>query len=217
MSLSFHRMFRLLATGCLAICVTVPAAADVLYENGPIRADQDAWTINFGFVVSDSFTITTPNATVNGLQFGGWIFPGDVIESVEVSITSNEFGGTTYFDQQVSLTQSDCEVNHLGLWTCLETGTFSGVNLGQGTYFINLQNAVTNNGDPAYWDENSGIGCQSQGCPSQASESSVGTIPSESFSILGSSGGGTVPEPGSLLLFGSGVVAAFGFLRCKLG
>jgi len=209
-------MFRFLALASLTVAATLPASADVLYENGPIRADQEAWTINFGFIVSDSFTISSPNATVNGLQFGGWVFPGDVIESVEVSITSDEFGGTTYFDQQVPLIQSDCEANHLGLWTCLETGTFSGVNLGQGTYFINLQNAVTNNGDPAYWDENTGIGCHSEGCPSQASESSVGTINSESFSILGSSGGATVPEPGSLLLFGSGVVAGIGFLRRKL-
>ena len=43
----------------------------------------------------------------------------------------------------------------------------------------NLQNAVVNTGDPVYWDENSG--------PSLASESSVGTIPSESFTILSES------------------------------
>ncbi len=27
-----------------------------IYENGPINGNTDAWTINFGFVVSDSFT-----------------------------------------------------------------------------------------------------------------------------------------------------------------
>ena len=36
-----------------------------------------------------------------------------------------------------------------------------------------------------YWDENSGTGCQSDGCPSLADESSIGTVPSEAFSILG--------------------------------
>lgn len=211
------RSCSLVVAAILAVVtLAAPASADVLYENGPIRADQEAWTINFGFIVSDSFTISSPNATVNGLQFGGWVFPGDVIESVEVSITSDEFGGTTYFDQQVSLIQSDCQANHLGLNTCLETGMFSGVDLAQGTYFVNLQNAVVSNDDPAYWDENTGIGCHSQGCPSQASESSVGTINSESFTILGSAGGATVPEPGSLLLFGSGAAAAFGLLRRKL-
>ncbi len=42
---------------------------------------------------------------------------------------------------------------------------------------MNLGNAVANNGDPVYRDQNSG--------PSLASQNSVGTIPSESFSILG--------------------------------
>ena len=208
---------RSLSFATMVAALSLPASADVLYENGPIRADQEAWTINFGFIVSDSFTISSPNATVNGFQFGGWVIPGDVIESVELSITSSEFGGTTYFDRQVSLIQSDCEGNHLGLLTCLETASFGDVNLAEGTYWVNLQNAVVNNNnDPAYWDENTGIGCHSEGCPSQASESSVGTIPSESFTILGTSGGGTIPEPGSLLLFGSGVVAAVSFIRRKL-
>jgi hypothetical protein len=27
-----------------------------VYENGPINGNTDAWTINFGFVVSDTFT-----------------------------------------------------------------------------------------------------------------------------------------------------------------
>jgi uncharacterized repeat protein (TIGR03803 family) len=37
-----------------------------------------------------------------------------------------------------------------------------------------------------YWDENSGVGCQSPGCPSQAQENTLGTIPSEAFSLEGS-------------------------------
>ena len=53
-----------------------------------------------------------------------------------------------------------------------------------------MQNAVIPSGDPVYWDENSGVGCQSSGCPSQAYESAVGTIPSESFDITG----GYAPE-----------------------
>ena len=34
--------------------VAVPALAD--YNNGPINGTNDAWTINFGYVVSDTFT-----------------------------------------------------------------------------------------------------------------------------------------------------------------
>jgi hypothetical protein len=72
-----------------------------------------------------------------------------------------------------------------------------------------------NSGDPIYWDENSG--------PSSASENEVGTIPSESFTLLGSSSTGTttttgtdsVPELGSIVLFASGVLSVAGALRRK--
>ena len=99
-----------------------------------------------------------------------------------------------------------------------ETGSFNGPTLGNGTYWLNLSNAVANTGDPVYWDENSGMGCTSPGCPSQASENSVGTIPSESFTLLGSStsGGGTVPEPGSLLLVAGGFISLAGVLRRRM-
>jgi len=195
----------------------LPASAQILYEDGPINGETDAWTINFGFVVSDTFTISTGNSTVTGMSFGAWLFPGDVLESVEVSFTSEEFGGHTYFDQVANFTASNCFMNGFGFNVCEETGMFvNGPTLPNGTYWMNLTNAVVNDGDPVYWDENSGIGCHSPGCPSEPSQNSGGTIAAESFSILGtSSGSGTVPEPASLFLFASGVVAAAGALRRK--
>lgn len=163
----------------------VPLGDDVLYDNGPINGTTDAWTINSGFVVSDTFTVPNGGAPVNGLTFGAWVFPGDVLHAVEISITSSEFGGTTYTDQVVNFTQSSCSGNQYGFNVCTETGSnFTGPNLTAGTYWVNLQNAVVDTGDPIYWDENSGIGCGSQGCPSLASENSVGTIPSEAFTVL---------------------------------
>jgi hypothetical protein len=72
---------------------------------------------------------------------------------------------------------------------------------------------VVNDGDPIYWDENSG--------PSSASENTVGTIASEAFTILGGTTTtcfdcGPDPEPGTAVLFGTGVLAAVGVLRRKL-
>jgi hypothetical protein len=113
------------------------------------------------------------------MSFAAWMAPGDVLDSAEVSITSSENGGTSYFDQIVSFTQSGCIGNEFGYNVCTETASFNGPALNSGTYWLNLQNASSAAGDPIYWDENSG--------PSQASESTVGTIPSESFTILGSS------------------------------
>ena len=208
----FHSSSRaVLATLCLVFLTSVAVSAQVLYDNGAINGETDAWPINFGFVVSDSFVISTGNSTINGLSFNAWLFPGDLLESVEVDITSEPFGGTTYFDQQVSITQqSNCFDNEFGHLVCNETASFNGPTLGNGTYFLNLKNAMSNTGDPVYWDENSGIGCTSPGCPDQG----VGTIPSESFTLLGSSSGnGSVPEPSSLALLATGAFGIAGILR----
>lgn len=200
----------LLDSACLvALCLAVtPAIAQQdLYDNGPTDGNTLGWVFNLGFNPSDSFTLNSA-ATVNGLQFAAWLFPGDVLETAEVSITSSEFGGTTYFSQVVSFTQTGCVLNLSNYDVCNETGSFSPINLNAGSYWMNLQNGVVNDGDPVFWDQNSG--------PSQASESSLGTIPSESFTIMGSRGGaGTTPEPSSILLVASGGVGIFEVVRRK--
>jgi hypothetical protein len=120
----------------LTLCLTlsaVPTAAQVLYENGPINGNTDAWTINFGFVVSDTFTISTGSSTITGLSFGAWLTPGDTLESVEVSLTSSEFGGTVYFDGIVPVRQSGCALNSYSFDVCTETGSFTATVLNNGT------------------------------------------------------------------------------------
>lgn len=205
----------LIASICVTVLLALPATAGTLYENGPINGEVDAWTINFGFVMSDSIEISTGQSTITGLSFGAWLSPGDHLESVEVSFTQYPYGGTTYFDQVVNFTASGCFVNQYNYDVCTETGSFHGFTLGDGTYYLNLQNAVSTAGDPVYWDENSGIGCHSPGCPSLAG-SGLGTDPSEAFSVLGTPGTGTTPEPDSLALFATGVIGAWALLRRKL-
>ena len=203
-------------SAAFALVLTLSSfAQNNVYDNGPTNGTVDAWTINFGFIVSDTFTLGT-QSDVNGLNFAAWLFPGDVLESAELSITSSEFGGTTFFDGVVNFSQSNCTSNQFGFNVCQENGSFNSVNLNPGTYWLNLQNAVVNTGDPVYWDENGG--------PSSASENSLGTIPSESFTVLGAdtsttcwgcgcrNSPGCAPEPGSLTLSLSGVTTIFGVL-----
>ncbi len=208
----------LLFVACFALVIVRPVWAGILYENGPINGETDAWTINFGFVVSDSFTISTGTSTVNGMSFGAWLFPGDTLESAEVTLSSQPDSGTIYFDGTVSFTQSGCFLNHYNYDICTETSIFNGPNLANGTYWVSLQNAVDTNNEPVYWDENSGVGCHSPGCPSLAAPGSgEGTLPSEAFTILGSANsGGSTPEPTSLLLFASGVLGIAGLINRKL-
>jgi hypothetical protein len=158
---------------------------EVIYENGPVNGTTDAWTINFGYIVSDTFV---PNDSgVAGLDFYVWEFPGDALSSVQWSITSTPFGGTIYGSGTVSgssLTDTFISTNQYGydIDKVSASGLSVAVTSGS-TYWVNLFNATVPSGNPVFWDENSGVGCQSTGCPSQAYESAYGTIPSEAFDI----------------------------------
>jgi len=205
----------------IAMMLSVPAAAQAVYNNGPINGNNDAWTINLTFAVSDTFTIANGGSSITGLSFGAWLSPGDTLTSAEVSITSLENGGTTYFDQMVNFTASSCANNEFGFVICDETASFNAGNFSNGTYWLNIQNAQIPGGDPVYWDQNSGVGCTSPGCPSSASDNFQGTIESESFTILGSassssSSTSSVPEPSSLMLFASGALGLGALVRRKL-
>jgi len=189
----------------LALAVMPASAQFIIYNNGPANGSVDAWTINFGYIVSDTFTLASTN-TVSGFDFTVWAYPGDTALTVDWSITSAEFGGTTYGSGTASLTSSFISSNQYGY--DIDSLSASGLNVvvGAGTYWLNLQNATTAFGDPLFWDENSGL--------SSASESAIGTIASEAFDIRGQ--GPESPEPSSILLFGSGILGLAGLLRRKL-
>jgi hypothetical protein len=73
-----------------------------VYTNLPANGTVNAWTINFGFAASDS--VTTSMGTIDHFCFYLWTPSGSTPLSAEVSVTSSEFGGTTYFDENVNLT-----------------------------------------------------------------------------------------------------------------
>jgi hypothetical protein len=174
-----------------------PPPANEVYDNGPINGDVNAWTINFGYSVSDSLEILR-TSQVSGISFGAWLYPGDTITTVEVQIGGGAFGGNL-LDEIVPVTQSDCVDNACGYAVCTENAAFDPRWLWTScwfgscpaTYWVTLQNAVVSTpGDPAFWDENFGAGCGGflginfQTCPSSAfSSSTIGPIPSEAFTL----------------------------------
>ena len=210
---------RIASLSLLALCLTlaaVPAMAQSdVYDNGPVDGQDLGWTINFGFSVSDTITFSGPTA-VTGASFWAWLIPGDTLTSVEFQIGAAAFGNEL-MDQTLNVTATNCFSNQFGYNVCDETASFNGggVNLDAGTYWMTLSNASVPSGDPAYWDMNSG--------PSRAQENTIGTIPSESFTLWGPGSTttitvttGTTPEPSSIVLFGSGILGLAGILRRKL-
>ncbi len=147
------------------------ASATVLYTNGPINGTINAWTINFGFEVEDSFTLST-TATVAGIVFGGWTEPGEVITSVDWGIAAT--WGSFADDGTAAVTTGAYFGQDYGYDIYTYSFRITPTPLAAGTYYLTLQNAAATNGDPAYWDENDG--------PSTALENTVGSIGSESFS-----------------------------------
>lgn len=194
---------------------TMCSGADNVYCNQKgINGNSDGWTINYGFSVTDSFTVGA--GTITGADFGVWLNPGDSVTQVDWAIGSVAYGtdlgsGTAAVSQgpadECGGGSCDLGLNSYGYDVqSLEFSFGSGISLGGGTYWITLLNAKAPSGDPIYWDENSG--------PSSAAENSVGTIPSEAFAIDGQTG---VPEPGTLaFLGGSGLLLLGGALRRKL-
>ena len=200
----------LLTIVCLVLAVS-PAMADTLFNNGPYNGTVDAWTINFGFSVSDSFTCGGANGcSVEDFHMVNWNIPGFVTTGAEIQLGASSFG-TDYADLTLAPSGStDLGGNQFGYELWQYDFTFANVQVPNGTSWVTLSNATDSGGNPVYWDENSG--------PASAYENSVGSIASEAFTITGTSsgGGGTTPEPSSIMLFGSGILGLAGVLRRKL-
>jgi hypothetical protein len=204
----------LTAVPAFAVSITV---APPLYNNTtPYSYTTGSYQVSDdGYAVTDSFTLKQA-ATVNGATFVLWVPDGDWSDdapsSVDWEITSGMFSGTMALGKAVSLPNTSCGTSSGGdSVICDESISIPSLPLAAGTYYFQLSNAVTGDGDPVGWDESDGLSLAYQNIPLAVDP----PIPSETFHILGDTGP-VVPEPSSFLLLGSGLAGLAGLLKRKL-
>ncbi len=202
----------LLTIVCLVLAVS-PAMASTLYDNGPANGTNDAWTINFGFAVSDSYALSG-GTNVTGMNVVYWDASStDLLTTVDYQFGSSSFGGNIHTSG--AATNQFISTNQFGYFLYSASFAVSNSDFNGANGFVTLSNACSTSGcsvsNPIYWDENSG--------PSTAYENTLGL---DSFGSVHADRRhqhrhhGTTPEPSSIMLFGSGILGLAGVLRRKL-
>lgn len=137
----------------------LPVSSVVCFDNGP-NDDLDAFTINFGFEVTNSFTLPEDTYLSNA-TFVTWGSPGDQLTALDYLITtgSSPWGSTALSGSGVS---PDCTFQYTnGFGFDISSCTFLIDDSSQylfpanTVFWLQIQNAVASNGDPIYWAESS--------------------------------------------------------------
>jgi hypothetical protein len=206
-----RKLWYIVAIGVLVVSASaVPAKADTIveYDNGPLNGNGVAYAISFGFSVSDSFPGPDGLTTLTGATIGLWVLLGDKPLTVDWSIGTSFFGSDVASGTSI-LTNKPDFTNSFGYRVFTSSFSFGILPfLQQVTYYLTLQNATSVHGNAVLWDQNNG--------PSQAMDSSLGSVPSETFQIIGNHISDQVPEPTSILLLGTGLLGLAGGIRKRL-
>jgi PEP-CTERM motif len=195
----------------------------VLYDDGPTNGAVNAVFIDgpgagpFSQTISDGFTATGSGA-ISSINFGIWVPTGTTPTSISWWIGSmGAFSTNVTSGKQPNVTDTFLLSNGFG-YDVYEATIFSpGGSLSAGTqYWLTLGGANDSAGTQFdAWDVNGGpASCSFAVGGNPIGDCGLGSPEGEAFTIYGTSS--TTPEPGSLMLLGSGVVGLAGFLRRKL-
>jgi len=195
----------------LSLAVSPSFADTTLYTNGPINGGINAYSVSSlaPFNVANSFTLSG-QSTITSFDVGLWLAPTDTPTTVSWYIeTAPSFnGGTVLFSGSGTFSNAFWGVSSYGydIYTSTLRG-LSGVSLGAGTYYLELYNVSTSQVNNVFWDENNGS--------SLAFFSAINDIGSEAFNIYGTTGSPThaTPEPGTIVMFGTGILGLAGAVR----
>jgi hypothetical protein len=194
---------------CLMLAVA-PAVAGTLYSNGPYDGNTNAWGIGGVQAVTNSNNLNSSRSNVYAIDFVYWdASEADLLTTVDMSMGTTPFGTDIFSGTLTGVTNTFLGTNQYGYDLYQASYSTNVVVPTGGLGYLTLSNACTTSGcdtNPISWDENSG--------PSTAYDNTLGSIPSEAFTLIGTSG--TTPEPSSIVLFGSGILGLAGILRRRL-
>jgi PEP-CTERM motif len=204
-------LLSLLTVCCLMLAVAPAMADTVLYSNGPYNGTLNGYNTGYGWEVSDSFVVPS-NSNIETLSIVYWDpSSSDILTTVDMAISASQLPTSGF--QTITASNTFLGINGFGYALYQADFTFPSIPW-SGAGWVSLQNACTTFGcsdgsAAAFWDENDG--------PSSAYQNNgVGVIGSESFTLNGTTGSTTTPEPSSIMLLGSGILGLAGVLRRKL-
>jgi hypothetical protein len=212
----------------LCLALTAYAGTTTFYNDGGIDGNDNGFFISgpnnpnpAGSIqdISNGF-ISARSGAPNILEFGEWVLSGSTPTSI-----SYELGTTAFGTDLGSGTVAQNSSNSVFLFTNgfgygiydVTISVTSGAMTAGNEYWLSLSNATDSAGtNSGAWDiPNAGNGGPAT-CNFRQSGTNFGNcgLGGESFTLTG--GGGTTPEPSSILLFGSGILGLAGVLRRKL-
>jgi len=204
-----------LAALCLAL--SAPAFAQVIFTTGPTDGFTNAFFIDgpnpgpFSQNISDGF-VATNSGTAGSLDFGMWVPTGTTPTTVTWWLGTSAFGSdiaTGVSNNLISTFHNDSGFGY-DVYDVHIDGLSGSLTAGQ-TYWLSLGNANDSQGTQFdAWEVNNGPAT----CNFAVGGQNFGDCGAggESFSL-----NGAVPEPGTLVMLGGGILAAAGTLRRKLG
>ena len=203
----FTRLFQ------IAALMAAPACADVLYSNGPIGVNIDAFYLG-GNIISDTFTLSSNSTLVGVSNLGIWVDNGGTPANFDWIISTDVYGGGTveasgtWSGTPTEITAdngSGQNIYHDSVWNV--GFTLPNLNLLAGTYYLSLDH-----GGVDRWDATFGPSSAYGAVLNNGSTSNSQTlVVSDSFEIDGPTA--SAPEPSAILLFATGLIGLLALKR----
>src|ERR1019366_7221086 len=201
-----------------------PLSGQILFDDGLTNGTVTAFYIDGpgtgpagGQTISDGF-VATGSGTADNLDFGLWVPTGTTPTAVSWWLGTSVFGSEGSSGSMAQVGYSFLLSNGFGydVYEAHVTGLYGSLTVG-GHYWLTLGNANNSSGNQVdAWDVNGGpASCDFAvlGVPQGDCGFGLG-VEGEAFTLYTS--GSTTPEPGSMIMFGTGVLGLAGVLRRRI-